>query len=251
MQLPQPPDDRQQDPSAAAEGRQTSHTPRDAAGTVPVLPCCGRAAILDGMLPKPVATRSDALSAAQQAALAAAINASAAPPMSWHLDSPPAVALDGQEPARGASTMQTAPQPTSTQLAGLPAAAAVAPAGSHSGPLPAPQPSSVSLILAAMLGLPAPAALDGSPLPLSWQPQQSGAATTAAVPPLQGFTQPAAAQQAVGAGVSNSSLTGTGAFLSQPAMQSIAQQPRNNGQESLSSSGGPALYSQDSAAQQR
>ena len=250
MQLTAPADDRQQEPSAA-EGQQTPpHTPPDAAGAVPLLACCGRAAILDGMLPKPVATRSDALSAAQQAALAEAINASAAPPMSWHLSTPSAAAPNGQASALGGSAMQTVPPPTAAQLAGA-AAAVSAAAGGCDGPQPAPQPSSVSLILAAMLGLPAPAALDGSPLPLSWQPQQSGAATAAAVPRLQGFAQPVAAQQAIAAGASGGSLSGTGALLSQPAMQSTVQQPRSNGQEPFSSSGGPALHSQEPPAPQR
>ncbi len=253
MQLPEPADDRRQEPSAAAEGQQAPHAARDAAGAVPHLQCCGRAAILDGMLPKPVATRSDALSAAQQAALAEAINASAAPPMSWHLDSLPAVMPNSQDSTRGESAMQTVPQPTSTQLAGSAAAvgAAAGLAGSHNVPLPAPQPSSVSLILAAMLGLSSPAGVVGAPHPLSWQPTQAVAATVAAAPPLQGFTEPAAAQQAVGAEASSGSLTGTGARLSQFAMQSTAQRPKSNGQEPHTSSDGPTLHGQDPAAPQR
>ena len=230
MQVPQPPGDRQQTPSAA-ETSQAPHTLRDTAGAAPALPCCGRAAILDGMLPKPVATRSSALNPAQQAALAEALSASAAAPMSWHPSNVPAVVPHGQESASRLAATQTGSQPTSAQVEGA--------ARGRDGPLPAPQPNSVSLILAAMLGLPSPAAPSGTPLPLSWQPQQTGAASLGQGPALH-----AAASQ-------ETKITGvTRAVDSEPVTQSTVQ-PRSDRQEAHPSFGSLALHNGQASAAPR
>ena len=246
MQSPRdgrPSGDQQQAPGTA-EGRQTPQSAQDAAETGTVLPCCGRAAVLDGMLPKSVAVRSGALSAAQQSALAEALNSTAASPMSWRADG------SGVSPAADRDSVRGLAATQGRQLQMHAQAAAAASIG-HDGPAPPPQPNSVGLILAAMLGLPPPAAPDISPAPLSWQAKQTAAASVAATqrPSLQPSPQPAVSRPVPRAGPAVGGSSGHNAYSGAGARG--LRQPFSSGQEVHQGPGGLAFNGRPAGAPQQ
>ena len=148
-------------PAAHSPSVHAPHLGKAAASTTsqeaPPPPCCDRAAVFDGMPPRPVPLRAGSAGSTQQPALVSAFGATAASACYM------GPGLTSASDLRLGPAVHAHSAPTGAGATG------------HDGPPPGPQPNSVNLILAAMLGLPTPAA-GGLPLPLSWQASQAAAA---------------------------------------------------------------------------